>query len=220
MNVCVTCSILIIRCFSSGGCVVIYLIFSKLNGVALLGSARDAAAGATLFLIFMACLHVIGKSAALPWRLPFLAYSSALWEYIKVGIYASTMTYVALWVIRGRGNLVGLASSVVATAFSLFVYAYTLASVIGIPVYWKYSLANVIGVTLANGRVMTLAGEGVTFALTWFSGLSGIFVGLKSETFGDSDALAVVALINYALLIWLTIITTYFGPLPPLFSGS
>jgi len=185
-----------------------------------LGSARDAAAGATLFLIFMACLHVIGKSAALPWRLPFLAYSSALWEYIKVGIYASTMTYVALWVIRGRGNLVGLASSVVATAFSLFVYAYTLASVIGIPVYWKYSLANVIGVTLANGRVMTLAGEGVTFALTWFSGLSGIFVGLKSETFGDSDALAVVALINYALLIWLTIITTYFGPLPPLFSGS
>ncbi len=185
-----------------------------------MGSARDAAAGATLFLIFMACLHVIGKSAVLPWRLPFLAYSSALWEYIKVGIYASTMTYVALWVIRGRGNLVGLASSVVATAFSLFVYAYTLASVIGIPVYWKYSLANVIGVTLAGGRVMTLVGEGVTFALTWFSGLSGIFVGLKSETFGDSDALAVVALINYALLIWLTVITTYFGPLPPLFSGS
>lgn len=185
-----------------------------------MGSARDAAAGATLFLIFMACLHIIGKSVELPWKIPFLAYSSALWDYIKVGIYASTIAYIALWVTRGKGNLVGLASTVIATAFSLFVYAYTLTSIVGIPVYWKYSLANVIGVTLANGKVMTLVGEGVTFALTWFSGLSGIFVGLKSETFSDFDALAAVALINYALLIWLTIITTYFGPLPPLFSGS
>ena len=114
----------------------------------------------------------------------------------------------------------GLASAVMATAFSLFVYAYTLTSIVGIPVYWKYSLANIIGVTLTNGKILTLVGEGVTFALTWFSGFSGIFVGLKSEKFSDSDALAAVALINYALLIWLTIITTYIGPLPPLFSGK
>jgi len=185
-----------------------------------LGNARDAAAGATLFLIFMACLHIIGKNIELPWKLPFLAYSNALWEYIKVGIYASTITYVALWTIRGKGGLVGLASAVTATAFSLFIYAYTLTSIVGIPMYWNYSLANAIGLSSLNGKVLTLLSEGATFALTWFSGLSGIFIGLKSESFGDSDALAVVALINYALLLWLTIITTYFGPLPPLFSGS
>ncbi len=193
---------------------------SKLNGVTLLGNARDAVAGATLFLIFMACFHIVGRNVELPWKLPFLAYSNALWDYIKIGIYASTIAYAALWAVRGKGNLVGLASAVIATAFSLFVYAYTLTSIVGIPVYWKYSLANVIGVTLANEKVMTLMGEGATFALTWFSGLSGIFVGLKSEIFGDSDALAAVALVNYALLIWLTVITTYFGSLPSLFSSG
>ncbi len=182
------------------------------------GSAGDAVAGATIFLIFMACLNILSKTVPSSVKLPFLAYSSSFWSYMKVGLYASTLSYLFIWAVRGRGYLVGLASCTLGTVFSMFIYGYTLTSLIGIPIGWKYSVLTLLklkGLTAMPALIQV----GVMLGLTWFTGLSGSYIGLRAEKLTDSDPVTVVVLINYALMIWLSIASTYIGLLPPLFSS-
>ncbi len=182
------------------------------------GDAGDAVAGATVFLILMASLHVISKSVVTPFKLPFLAYSDTYWEFMKVGIYASTISYLLLWAVRGRGYLVGLSACVLATVFSMFLYGYAISSFIGAPLSWRYSILAIVSASSVSEAMKAVIYLGVMLGLTWVSGLIGSYVGVKAERFKDSDPLAVVGLISYSLLLWLSIISTYVGPPPPLFT--
>jgi len=158
---------------------------------------------ATIFLAIFSAIHMVSDAVSPIIKLPFLASSEAVWEHLKMAIYASSITIaVTEFAVHRRVKLYPLALGCIATVFSMFVLYYIVVSVTG----------ELSRISLAIDLV-------VAIAVTWLSGLIGAITALESyENIERISSIARATVITiYALLVALTFTTTYIGKEIPLF---
>ena len=88
-----------------------------------MGRSKDLILSAFLFLVIFSAIHMISDYVKI--KLPFLASSEAVWEHMKMAIYAATITYAILWKLRKKGSFSGLSAFTLASVFSIFTYYYS-----------------------------------------------------------------------------------------------
>ena len=151
-----------------------------------------------IFLALFIILHSISDFINL--RVPFLALSEAVWEHMKMGIYAGMITYLILWGLRREGSLSGFSAFVITSTLSIFTYYYAIASFV--------SLASLP--LFLHIFIVTL--------LTWLCGATGAIMALKLEEVEKPVEYVLVA--NMVALVLISIATTYLGAPVPLFTLS
>jgi len=161
---------------------------------------RRAAASATLFLAIFSTLHMVSDAVGAGLKLPFLASSEAVWEHLKMGVWAALITYSIVAACVRRWRAAAAAAYGIAATFTMFTYYYAVVCVTGLP-----------------SRISLAADLAIALAVTWLSGFSASVAAQGVES-GVSAGASALLLTCYLLLIWLTIATTYVGVPIPLFS--
>ncbi len=158
---------------------------------------RRALASATLFLTVFSALHMASDALGANLRLPFLASSEAVWEHLKMGVWAALITYSIVAACVRRWRVSAAAAYGIVVTFTMFTYYYAIVCVTGLP-----------------SRISLAADLAIAIAVTWLSGFSASVVAQSVES-GVSAGASALLLACYALLLWLTIATTYLGvPIP------
>ncbi len=162
------------------------------------GFSKYVIISSLIFLASFIILHSVSDFVNL--RVPFLALSEAVWEHMKMGIYAGMITYLILWSLRREGSLSGFSAFVIASTLSIFTYYYAIVSFISLA-----SLPLLLHISLVT-------------LLTWLCGVTGAIIALRLEEVDKPVEYVLVA--NMVALVLISIATTYLGPPIPLFTLS
>ncbi len=160
---------------------------------------KELVLSAFLFLVIFSSIHMISDCVKV--KLPFLASSEAVWEHMKMGIYAATITYAISWKLRRRGSFSGLSAFTLGSVFSMFTYYYSVVSITG-----------------PLGKISLGADLSVAIIATWLCGFTGAVIAFKVEEL-KGGAIKWVLIANYLCLILLSFTTTYIGPPMSLFKA-